>query len=255
MSSALPAYSIWVSNIQENSAVRMRLFCFPYAGGGASFYRNWSNYLPHSIHVCPLHLPAREKRYFEKPFLRMSDLLDNLEVALENFLDVPFAFFGHSLGSLIAFELTRRLIAKKHFRPQHLFVSANRAPQCPLADPIHKLSQDAFVNELKYYGGMPEEILKNPELLEVILPALRADFELLETYIYQNGEPLSVPISVSGGLDDPKVSRAYLEAWDQQTLMKFQLRLHSGGHFYLANHLPEVLKMIVYDLSQKSNGI
>jgi medium-chain acyl-[acyl-carrier-protein] hydrolase len=230
----------------------MRLFCFPYAGGGASFFRNWSNHLPPSIQVCPLQLPAREKRFFEAAYRRVPDLVRDLESIFPEFSDLPFAFFGHSYGTLVAYELTRRLRQKGQKLPTHLFMSANRGPQCPPKKQIHNLPEKEFLAELKNYGGMPEELLQNPELLELVAPALRADFEALETYIYEPSEPLAVPIVVFGGTEDPKVDQADLETWREQTQAGFQLHLYQGNHFYLVPNLFAVLNKIARELGHQT---
>lgn len=229
----------------------MRLFCFPYAGGGASIFRTWHDRLPQEVEICPVQLPGREGRLLEPPFSDLSTLIDELAVALSSFLDMPYVFFGHSMGALISFELTRHLRQMKHHPlPAHLFVSGRRAPQILDPDPPTSHLPDAeFVEELRRLKGTPEEVLENEELLHLLMPVIRADFHLCETHTYIHGYPLECPITAFGGLYDTEVPRQMIAAWKEQTSSAFRLRFFDGGHFFLHKERDALLAALLQDLS------
>ena len=213
---------------------RIRLFCFPYAGGGASVFRGWGGIAPPEVHVVPVHLPGRGNRFTETPVTRSDALVELLAEELAPYMDAPFAFFGHSMGAMVAFELTRRLRALGRTLPEHLLVAGRRAPQRPSDKrPLHALPEDEFRQELRDLDGTPEEILEHPELMELFAPILRADFELCETYAFREDQPLDLPVSAFGGLEDPDVSRDDVMAWKEHTRGPFKLRMFPGGHFFL----------------------
>ena len=215
----------------------LRLFCFPYAGGGASIFRDWAASLPASVEVCPIQLPGRESRIQERPFHRVTALVSALSCALQPYLDKPFAFWGHSMGALIAFELARQLRRENKPGPLHLLVSGHRAPQLPdSVPPIHQLPEREFVRELRLLNGTPETVLQHAELMQLMMPILRADFALAETYTYTVEAPLDCSISVFGGLQDERVGNNDLKPWQEQTWQDFSLRLFPGDHFYFHSH-------------------
>lgn len=227
----------------------IRLFCFPYAGGSAHVYRKWSTDLPKAIEVHPIELPGRGTRLKEKPFHRMAPLVKSLANTVRFRLDKPFAFFGHSLGALIAFELTRYLRREQGPHPCHLFVSGHQAPQVADSDPpISSLSDKAFKERLRSYNGTPHEVLEHTELMELMLPILRTDFEVNETYVYSRENPLECPVTALGGLQDHAVSRKSLEAWHEETSSSFMVRLFPGDHFYLNKDPLLLLQAIAQEL-------
>jgi medium-chain acyl-[acyl-carrier-protein] hydrolase len=228
----------WIPFRKPDPKARLRLFCFPYAGAGALIFRKWSDALPRDIEVCPIQLPGRGTRLTEPPFTKLSCLIEALTRALDPLLDKPFAFFGHSLGALIGFELARQIRRQYGAHPVRLFVSAGRAPQIPhRAPPIHTLPDNQFLAELRRLNGTPRELLDHEELIEVMLPILRADFALYETYLYSTEPPMNCPICTFGGLQDRRVSASDLEAWRSQTSASFSLRMFPGGHFFLKEPL------------------
>jgi medium-chain acyl-[acyl-carrier-protein] hydrolase len=227
----------------------LRLFCFPYAGGAASVFRNWSDGLSADVEVCPIQFPGRGTRLTEPPFTHLSHLVEALGEALLPLLDKPFALFGHSLGSLVSFELARLLRAKHQVRPVRLFVSAGRAPQIPhQGPPIHDLPEKEFLEELQSLNGTPGELLNHQELMDIVLPSLRADFALYESYRYSSGPPLNCPISTFGGLTDQKVTHSDLEAWRDQTSLSFSIRMFPGDHFFLKTNQPSLLQALSREL-------
>lgn len=231
--------SPWLSRFAPRPAARLRLFCFSYAGGGAVVYRPWALAMPAEIEVCAVLLPGRESRLREPPVRSMSELLSALLPALEPQLDRPFAFFGHSMGAVVAHELARVLQQRGGPVPQRLLISGRRAPHLPEREPpIHQLGDDAFVAEIqRRYNGIPAEVLQYPELLELLLPALRADMSVIETLLpHATGQapvPFSGPISAFGGRDDARATRQELEGWQAHTPEPLVMRQFAGGHFYL----------------------
>jgi medium-chain acyl-[acyl-carrier-protein] hydrolase len=210
-----------------------RIFFFPYAGGGPSVFTKRSTELPDNLEAQIAHYPGRGSRHNEPPVKTLTNLVEELFQAIQPLLDNPYIFFGHSMGGTVAFELARSLLQNGLLQPSALFISACTAPQIPSPHtPIHTLPDDEFLGSLIKLGGIPNEILQNKELLELLLPVIRADFELIETYKYIPDEPLDCPIFAFGGRDDPRVSREQLESWAMQTNARFQSKYFDGDHFF-----------------------
>lgn len=246
-------YQRWVIVHQARPHARLRLFCFPHAGGGASVFREWYRSLPEEIEVCAVQLPGRENRLRDQPIANMVDLIGQLSDVLEPALDRPYALFGHSMGALIAFEFARRSQQVQN-APLQLFLSGRNAPKIAypheLENPRHRLSKDALIDELRLIHGTPTEILDNQELMAALLPTLRADFALVETYAYGKGQPLSCPIHAFGGDDDTFTSRAGLDSWAEETEGAFQADILPGDHFFIASQRPALLRHIARDLAR-----
>ncbi len=240
----------WIRIFVPKHNAQLRLFCFPYAGGGASIYRDWAKALPPEVEVCSIQLPGREGRLRETPIRQISTLIQELVHVIHPYLDRPFAFWGHSMGAIIAFELTRQLRKEGMPGPSHLFVSGRSAPQIPnLRAAIHQLPDLEFMEEMRRLNGTPEAVLQNGELMELLLPILRADFALVETYTYVHEAPLECPISAFGGLQDNLVSSGDLEAWNIQTWQNFKMRMFDGDHFFLHSLKCQLTRNIFQDLS------
>ena len=228
----------------------MRLFCLPFAGGGASTYRQWPAALPASIEVCPVQLPGREERYGEPAHTSVIGVSRALARELAPYLDKPFAIFGHSMGALLAFETARALRHAGARGPAALLASAYPAPQDAVTrTPIHQLPDHAFIEEMRKMEGTPEAVLANAELMAFMLPVLRADFQACDTYVFAGEPPLDVPLTVYGGVDDREVDRAALDAWRDTTHGDFTLRLLPGGHFFVQTHRDLLLADIAGRLS------
>jgi medium-chain acyl-[acyl-carrier-protein] hydrolase len=225
----------WVLRLRPDGVTRLRLFCFPYAGGAAGVYRSWPDDLPSDVEVCAVRLPGREARLSERPFETAERLVAEAADALAPLLDAPFAFFGHSMGALVAFELARELRRRGGPEPVRLVVSGARAPHRPNPDPpVRHLPDREFLEEVRVrYDGIPGAVLAHQELLDLLTPCLRADFTLVETYSYSVEAPLACPISCFGGHGDVRVSPEDLDAWGAQTSATFSLRMFEGGHFFL----------------------
>ena len=240
----------WVFPHTRKSHAKIRLFCFPYGGGNSVAFVPWQQEAVPEVDVCPIELPGRGKRFMEQPFTALSPLIEALAQGIAPYLSTSFAFFGHSMGALISFELTRYLRRQQMALPVHLFLSAFRAPQLPKPDPpIHQLPDDEFLHELKRFNGTPQAVLENAELMQLLLHTLRADFAVCETYAYAKEKPLSCPLSVFGGTQDREVTRAELEQWQMQTTREFSLRMFPGDHFYLFTLQRLLLQTILQDLT------
>jgi medium-chain acyl-[acyl-carrier-protein] hydrolase len=241
---------VWIVRAKPRPAARLRLFCFPYAGVGASAYRPWATALDPAIELCAVQPPGREERIGTPPFSRLDPLLDALAPAVQPLLDRPFVFFGHSLGALVGFELARRLRRLGAPEPRHLFVSGRRAPQLPIREEVlHTLPDAALKEELRRFNGTPDAALQHEELMALVLPVLRADLAIHETYVHRVEPPLGMPISAFGGEGDPEVPEANLAAWKEQTTKAFRLRLLPGDHFYLQAGRAPLLAAITEDLA------
>jgi len=227
-------FNSYVTCPKPNPQASLRLFCFPYAGGSSLIFRTWANSLPKSVEVCPVELPGRGTQMKSSLFTRMEPLVDAIAPIILPYLDKPFAFFGHSMGGLLSFELAQNLRKEHGKKPVQLFVSASRAPQIasPKA-PIHALPETKFKEELRRLNGTPASVLENTELMQLLTPILRADFAVLETYVYAQEPPLECPITAFGGLEDQEVSLQELEGWRSQTQNSFQLQMFSGDHFFI----------------------
>lgn len=245
------ASSPWIIRSQPNPQARLRLFCLPFAGGGASLFRTWWTELPTDVEICSVQLPGRENRLQEPSFTRLAPLLEHVAHVLQPYLHTPFALFGHSVGALISFELAHYLRAHDLPTPAHLFVSAHRAPHLPRpAAPIHRLPDSAFVEEVRRFNGTSEAVLHNAELMRLALPTLRADLAIAETYAYATKEPLDCPISAFGGRQDPTVRQHDIASWRTQTHRPFVLRMFPGNHFFLQESRTPLLRAISQDLAR-----
>lgn len=239
----------WTVVTRPNPDPRVRLFCFPYAGGSAAIYREWGEVLPPDIEVHAVQLPGREWRLKEEPYARVLPLVEELAVVLKALFDTPFAFFGHSLGAIISFELARELRRLGLPAPERLFLSGNRAPQLPRLElDIHDAPDELFFEGLRRLEGTPDELLENEELMALLLPAMRADFAMAETYELAPEPPLDVPFSVFGGLGDLMTDRPRLEPWADHTTGEFKLRMVPGGHFFVNETGDLILRAVFQDL-------
>ncbi|MDP3718277.1 MAG: alpha/beta fold hydrolase [Acidobacteriota bacterium] len=235
----------WISVLNPRPNARLRLYCLPFAGGGAAMFRSWPGELPADIEVCPIQLPGREARFHEPRFTRIPQLVRTLAPVMLPHLQKPFAILGHSMGGLIAFELLRELRRLGAPPPQRLLVSGRQAPQIVNTDPpLHGLPAGQFFDELdRRYGGVPTEALNNPEIREVFVALLRADIEMVESYRYLADAPLDCPISVFGGRHD-LVSESDLSAWQEHTRPPLTVTMFEGSHFFIQTARVELLRVI-----------
>jgi medium-chain acyl-[acyl-carrier-protein] hydrolase len=225
---------MWIVRSRPKQSAKLRLFCFPYAGGSAVVYRNWSDALGPDVEVCAVQFPGRTTRMRETPFTDLNALINALVPHLLSWLNKPFAFFGHSLGALVAFELTRALHTAGATEPIHLYISGRRSPQTPRTEPpIHALEDGLFINRLRELGGTPEEVLTDQSLLQILMPTLRADFSLNDTYTYLTAPQLNTPITAFAGEHDRQACVAQVSDWSRYTDGRFTLHTLPGGHFFV----------------------
>lgn len=248
--------SPWLVCPRPQPQSQLRLICLPYAGGAASIYRTWPNGLPPQIEVWAVQLPGRETRFAE-PLIDSLDLvLEGMLHAVEPLLTKPFAIFGHSFGSLLGFLLCRRLRAAGLPLPAHFFAAARRAPHLPPHEPpLADLPEPALLAALRRYNGTPEAVLQHAELRALMLPILRNDFALNDSYGYHTEAPLDCPLSAFGGLRDPTLTQADLDAWRMHTSRRFSLRMLPGDHFFLQQAQPTLLTTLAADLAEHINKI
>ncbi|MCC5600905.1 type I polyketide synthase [Nostoc favosum] len=244
----------WIVCHTPNPDAQLRLFCFPYNGGNSSVFRSWLDELPSDIEVCAIQIPGQVNRPNEQPFHQLASLTQNLAQVLLPYLDKPIAFYGHSLGALISFELARLLRQEYDIVPYHLFVGAFHAPQLPDPFPslthisLDKLSDPTFLETLGYTTDTWTSFLKDGEFMRSLLPVLKTGNQLHKTYTYSQDEPLDCPISVFGGLQDKLVNQNLLEAWREQTRSAFKLHMLNGNHLFLHSDQKQLLQAISQEL-------
>jgi medium-chain acyl-[acyl-carrier-protein] hydrolase len=245
----------WFPTRRSNGETRLRLFCFPYAGGGALVYRDWAAKLPAGVEVCPAQLPGRGSRRQEPCYTSLRQIVEALAQVVPPLLDRPFAFFGHSMGALIAFELARELRRAGGAAPVQLFVSGRSGPQVPKRGAVtYDLPERAFIERLRHLNGTPREVLEEPEMMRLMIPLLRADFEVSQTYEYTPEPALACPITAFGGADDTQVGREDLAAWREQTSAGFSVRMLPGDHFFLNTERTALLQTIAEELRRRLSG-
>jgi medium-chain acyl-[acyl-carrier-protein] hydrolase len=238
----------WLERTQENPSASLRLFCFPYAGGSARIFRTWGQYLPKFVEVCPVQLPGRDRRIAEPPFSNVELLAQAAAEGLRPFLDKPFVFFGHSMGALLSFELAHYLRAEFGVSPKHMLASGRRAPHLMKERSIYDLPKEELLQELEELKGTPPDVLEHPDLMELMLPLLRADFALGDTYVFRERPLLSIPITALGGLRDSTVTRADLQGWGELTTGAFSLRMFPGDHFFVHSDEFRLMDVIAREL-------
>jgi surfactin synthase thioesterase subunit len=224
---------------------RCRLYCFPCAGGNPFRFLRWQTLLDSAVEVCAVQLPGRGSRLTEAPYRSFPPLIKALSEVIFGEETQRFAFFGHSLGALIAFELARYCTSRGLLTAEHLFVSGCDAPQYGYTSPrLHDLPDAAFKEALRRYNGTPAEVLANQELLALLLPVIRADFALAETYEYAPSTALNIPITVLAGTLDDQVVPEQVEGWRQETTAKCRVRWLEGDHFFVDSKLNAVIACV-----------
>ncbi|AEU37577.1 thioesterase II family protein [Granulicella mallensis] len=218
------------------SSQRPLLFCIPYAGGSAGAYRDWLSVAPPWLDTYAIELPGRG-RLMKEPFVNsLHALAQMIAEAITPFTNRPYAIFGHSMGALLAYEVTAELVSASYPGPVQLFVSGARPPFVPQKDPdISAFHDAALLDHLSQLGGTPEEILRDRSLMQFYLPVLRSDFRLVETYRPHKPHQFQVPLTVLFGEQDQATPKADMRLWQLVTTGDFTSRSYSGGHFFFSN--------------------
>lgn len=250
------AASTWAPAFRSKPAAESRLFCLPYAGAGVAVYAPWQRLLPASVEVVGVHLPGREERLREPAFRDLDRLIDALMDALAPCFDLPYAFYGHSLGSWVAFYLTRRLREARIKLPSRLFVSAARAPHLPSrTPPVHDCPRREFLAHVtERYGEIPPIIRDDREMMDIVLELLRSDMALFENTRYRPGSPLDVPVSAFAGETDNAVTPEEVRAWREHTRSHFSVDVLPGDHFFLKTCTSRLLDRIGSEMLSIENA-
>ncbi|WP_432146319.1 thioesterase II family protein [Streptomyces sp. bgisy084] len=243
MSSPPVDSGLWCRRFHPAPQAGRRLVCFPHAGGSASFYHPVSAALSPGVDVLAVQYPGRQDRRQEPTVDDIGHLADRIAEALEGWTDRPLTFFGHSMGSLVAFEVARRLEHGPN-GPVRLFASGRRAPSAHRDEQVHRRDDDGIIAELRALSGTDARVLQDEELLRMVLPAVRSDYTAVETYRADPGAAVRCPVTVLVGDSDPKTSLDEAWAWEGHTTGGFDLRTFPGGHFYLADRQAEVLDVL-----------
>lgn len=238
------APSRWFPYLKRSPQARVRLLCLPHGGGAASAFRRWSTLLPPTVEVWAAQPPGRETRFSDPLLRRVEPWVEALREAFREALDLPYAVFGHSLGAIIGYELSRRMEAAGLPAPVHFFASGREPPDQLQQQLTYQLPEAAFLEQVKALEGTPPELFAQRELLALLLPILRADFEAYETYAHRPGPPLSCPLTALGGRDDRTVSVAQLEAWAPFSQRFAGAVVFPGGHFFLQSEEASVTRLI-----------
>jgi medium-chain acyl-[acyl-carrier-protein] hydrolase len=243
----------WIGPHLSNAGARVRLFCFPFAGGGASTYRDWGSN-SEEVEVLPLELPGRETRCDEPPIADVGVLVSALAAACARHADRPFALFGHSMGALLAFEVAHALIGRG-LVARHVFVSGRQPPDQRAVWPaVQGMSDDELVAFLRALGGTSRAVLNNRELMAILLPLLRADFRIAEAESDPYRRPLPCPLTVFGGLDDSLVPPTTLDGWRTFTVRRCRVELLGGGHFFITSAKHELQRRVLAELRAAMAG-
>lgn len=244
--------STWFRRFTTPAGEGPRLVCFPHAGGSATAYLPLARTLPADFDVVAVQYPGRQDRYLEAPFTAMAPLVEAVAEELAHVLAAdsgrPYALFGHSMGALVAFETARLLALRELPGPQRLFLSGRNAPSGRAGTPYHLYDDAEVLAEVRRLGGTDQAMLDNPEVMEMVLPALRADYRALGTYSWRGGEPLTTAITALIGDRDPMVTVQEARTWREHTSGDFALKVFPGGHFYLVDQLGQVAAAVTEGL-------
>jgi len=239
-----PFYNPWFSRPFQGADHRVRLLCFPPAGGIGTIFHTWAKKLSKQVEVLPAQLPGHIPRHQEAPLTDVNQIAEGAFAALESLPPLPTALFGHSFGGLLAFEVARRMQASGN-PAAFVCLSASRAAHLPfMGKPLHKLPDGELVDEIGKLNGTPPEVLAHAEMMSLLLPAIRADFTALETYQYQAGPKLTCPVHAVGGRRDEIAVQTDLEAWKEHTTSRFQLHMLDDGHHLLDRSKDALLNIL-----------
>ena len=248
---ALPSPDFWLGRNRPKHDGTLRLFCFPFAGTGASMFATWPKRLPGEVEVWPIQMPGREARISEQPFTKLSSLVPRIADVILPYLEKPFAFYGHSMGALISFELARELRRRGSPLPGALLLSGRYAPHLTRErPPRYDLPDDEFLLKILALNGNRDMLADELDLMRLMMPTIRADFEICETHEYVDEACLDCPLTVWGALRDPEASVVESAAWRDQTTASFTLRIFDGDHFFPFSCQELFMKSVVEELGR-----
>ncbi|WP_435593648.1 thioesterase II family protein [Nocardia sp. bgisy118] len=253
--SALASGNPWLRNLFPTAKNDARLICFPHAGGAASYYIPMAKALESVVDVTAIQYPGRQDRRSECPVGDIGTLADRIVEVLDAIQDEsPVAFFGHSMGAVVAFEVARRLEHLRANTPVVLFASGRRAPGIQRQEAVHKYGNDGLVAEIRALGGTNSSMFDDDELIRMILPAVRADYRAIESYVCAPEAVIACPIVAVRGIDDPRVSLSDAQAWGNHTTSKFGLHTMPGNHFYINGQLDGLTALVRSELDELSDS-
>lgn len=246
----------WMQYPRPNPDASLRLVCLPYSGGRASVFKGLATELPGDVELCAIEFPGHGRRLGEAPMTRLRPLVEQLTDVIAERIRQPFVLLGYSVGALFGFETAREFTRRGWPGPKALFVAAARAPHLrSTRPPLHELSRAQLIEGLHRLAGHHNELLDNEELVDVMLPVLRADLGLDETYAREPGSPLDCPIVAFGGSEDWTVSRPSLEAWREHTTGDFSTTTLPGGHFFLDSSQGLFAEALTAEIKRLDDGL
>lgn len=223
---------------------KIRLYCFPSAGGTAQTYHSWSKYVNSAIELVPIELSGRGRRYSQPLFTHLADIVEDVFSIIQPDIDQkPYMIFGHSMGSLIAYELSKKLKQCGNQTPLHIFFSGRSSPNQPTKIKRSHLPDEELKKEIFQFGGTPKELLADPDFVSLFLPVIRADMKAVETYPTEGKiTPLHCRFSIFNGKQDHLVTNP--KEWSLYTTKEIEVQFFEGGHFYLHDHAKEVVDAV-----------
>jgi len=223
--------------------MKINLFCLPYAGGSKYSFREFLSYPASNFHLIPIELPGRGARFSENLLTNVEDMVEDIFAQIRDHIDKPYAVYGHSMGSLLGYLLTKKIQSERRMLPLHLFVSGRGGPIVEYNESTSSLPQPAFIEKLREIGGSSEEILKDSKLMEFFEPILRSDFKCVENYIYKKTDPLYVSITCMIGKSEKTTYEEALK-WNLETSKDFKVLQYDGNHFFIYEHIKSILNTI-----------
>lgn len=234
---------------------QINLFCFPFAGASFYAYKPFEKYLPNHIRVVGIDLPGHGRRMREPLLTDIKEMVRDIWAIIKDDLNFPYAFYGHSLGTLLAYELTVRVIRQGKPLPLRLFLSGRAGPSVSKNRDVYLLPKAEFIKKVTEYDGTPGEVIQSAELMDLMEPILRADFRAVGTYRHQETSPLPMPITIMFGSDDKEVTYEEALKWQEVASDKIAFRRFTGNHFFIFEHTPEICKIIRQDLEKSLSSV
>ena len=231
---------------------KANLICFPHAGGSKFSYNRFVDVAPGDLTVIPIELPGRGARIHEDLIHDTPGMVDDVfnQIKGKVMTDVPYALYGHSMGALVGYLVTRRIAQERMPMPIHLFFSGAKPPSTIEDEPpVHLFKREELIDELRKLGGIPDRILNNEKLIHFLEPIVRADFRVIRTYQHQRGLPFDLPLTVIIGTRE-NISAPQAQLWQQETSKKIELKFFEGDHFFIFDHAPEIMRLVYQRISE-----